>query len=137
MMERRLVRREDTVARNRVEEKLTTEKEIITPDAWTPIIAISITPQQQDSIFFLASASLVMKGVKGYGKVRLTWTQGGLTHIVEESEGRVNPLGGEEYMREVVVEGLTLGDSVGITLEGSPVGETLCAMSAHLYAEEW
>ena len=136
MTERRLLRREDTAARNRTEERVS-DLEVIHPDSWTPIVAISITPRNQSSLRISVSASVSMKSVKGYGVLRATWSQGGLTHVFDESEGRVNPLGNEEYSRELAVTGLTVGDAVGITLEGQPFGETLVIDRAYLYAEEW
>ena len=136
MAERRLVRREDTAARNRAEERVS-DLEVIHPNIWTPIVAISITPRNQSSLRISVSASVSMKSVKGYGVLRATWSQGGLTHVFDESEGRVNPLSNEEYSRELAVTGLTVGDAVGITLEGQPFGETLVIDRAHLYAEEW
>lgn len=66
-----------------------------------------------------------MKGLGGYGKVRMTLTQGGQSNIIFGSEGNVDPLGGHEYMYVCDVGGLSLGDAVGITLEAQPVGETL------------
>ena len=136
MIERRLTKREDTTARNRVEEKVS-DLEVITPNTWTPIVAVSITPRNQSSLKVSVSASVSVKSPRGYGSLRCTWTQGGLTHTFDESEGKVNPLGGEEYSRELSVTGLTIGDAVGITLEGMPSGETLVIDRAYLYAEEW
>jgi len=136
-MERRLVRREDTISFNRSYVSLPTSLEIATPGVFTPILAVTITPKSQPIITILASASLAMVDPEGYGLVRITWTQGGLTHVIGESEGKVLPLGGEEYHREAVVTGLTLGDTVGITLEGTPRGGTVLVDKATLYTEEW
>ena len=137
MQARRLIRREDTVRRKRSYVSSSTTKEVITPDTYTPILATEIIPETQSSINIFVSASVAVKDITGYGKVRVVWTQGGLTHTIGESEGKILPLGGEEYHRDLVVTGLTLSAAVGVSLEGAPEGATIAFDNAVLYTEEW
>ena len=137
MAVRRLVRLGDTVHENHSYTYLPASKEISAPGVYTPILALNITLESDNSIVIFSAASVSVKSPSGYGKLRITWSQGGLTHVVDESEGVIMPLGGNEYSRKIVVTGLTLGDAVGVSLEGQPYGETLYADQGNLYVEEW
>jgi len=134
---RRIVRREDTVRNNREYTTLTTAQEVITPNTYTPVLAAEITPKAQDSVVIFTAGSISVKDPTGYGKVRVRWTQGGIEHSITESEGKILPLGGEEYHRELIVTGLTVGDAVGVSLEFQPLGATLSVDNAILFIEEW
>jgi len=135
-MQQRLVKREDTVSKNQ-RYKTATQQEVTNPDEYTPVLATELTPHASKSVVLHVAASISVKDPSGYGKVRVTWTQGGLTQTIDESEGKVLPLGGEEYSREFALAGLTVGDAVGLTLEMLPEGATLSMDTAVLHAKEW
>jgi len=134
---RRLTRRQDTVADNRDYAALSTAKEITTPGTYTPVLAVSITPRAGDSVVVYTASSISVESPTGYGKFRIRWQQGGLYHTVAESEGKVLPLGGEEYHREFPITGLTVGDAIGISLEAEPFGATLSYDQGNLLVREW
>jgi len=134
--EKRLIRREDTVSRNRRYAKLETSVDVTTLDVYTPILAVEITPKHQDSVVIFTSLSLTPSRFDAYALIRLTITQAGLTKALPESEGKALPFG-EEYHRQIVVTGLSLGDAVGISLEVMPSIAAARADRADLYKEEW
>jgi len=135
-MQQRLVKREDTVSKN-WRYRTATQQEVTNPDEYTPVLATELTPHASKSVVLHVATSVSVKDPSGYGKVRVTWTQGGLTQTIDESEGKVLPLGGEEYSRELALAGLTVGDAVGLTLEMLPEGATLSMDRAVLNAKEW
>jgi len=135
-MQQRLVKKEDTVSKN-WQYRTATQQEVTNPNEYTPVLASELTPHASKSVVLRVAASISVKDPSGYGKVRVTWTQGGLTQTIDESEGKVLPLGGEEYSRELALAGLTVGDAVGLTLEMLPEGVTLSMDRAVLHAKEW
>jgi len=134
---RRLTRRQDTVADNRDYAALSSAKEITEPNTYTPVLAVSITPGAGGSVVVYTAASISVESPMGYGKFRVRWQQGGLYHTVSESEGKVLPLGGEEYHREFPITGLSVSEAIGISLEAQPFGATLSYEQANLLVREW